>query len=90
MAGFCPLTFSEVGRANTGMNAHNKLLAALDHTIGYPNKVHSSVKKKFQEYDNKTGEHVIVLEYRIKVSPGVQPVKKRRLLPSMREMLELT
>jgi hypothetical protein len=72
------------------MSTSNKLLAALDTAIGYPNKVHSSVKKKFQEYDNKTGEHVIVLEYRIKVSPGVQPVKKRRLLPSMREMLELT
>ena len=72
------------------MSTSNKLLAALDNAIGYPNKVHSSVKKKFQEYDNKTGEHVIVIEYRIKVSPGVNPPKKRRLLPSMREVLELT
>src|ERR1039458_8975456 len=48
----------------------------LDKTIGFPQKVRSSVKKRWQGYDQWKNEHVIWLEYRIKVHPGTQPPPK--------------
>ena len=42
-------------------------------TLGFPNKIRSDVKKKGQSFDQRTGEHVFVLEYRIKVNSGIQP-----------------
>jgi hypothetical protein len=56
----------------------NKLLAVLDSTLGFPNKVRSTVRKKAQVFDQRTGEHVFVLEYRIKVNPGTQPSAKQQ------------
>lgn len=53
------------------MDGWNRLLNLLDITLGFPNKIRSDVKKKWQSYDQRTGEHVFVLEYRIKVKPGV-------------------
>src|ERR1019366_1323433 len=55
------------------MNNWNKLLGLLDMTLGFPNKIRSDVKKKGQSFDQRTGEHVFVLEYRIKVNSGFQP-----------------
>ena len=52
------------------MNEWNELLAVLDRTIGFPNKLSSKVKKVRQAYDNKKNEHVIWLEYRVRVNPG--------------------
>ena len=52
------------------MNEWNELLAVLDRTIGFPNKLSSKVKKVRQAYDNKKNEHVIWLEYRVRVKPG--------------------
>jgi len=51
----------------------NQLLAVLDATVGFPNKLRSSVKKKWQGFDQWKDEHVILLEYRVKVNPGTQP-----------------
>lgn len=64
------------------MNNWNRLLTVLDQTLGFPNKIRSTVKKKAQAFDQRTGEHVFVLEYRIKVNPGIQPEKKRAIRPS--------
>jgi hypothetical protein len=58
------------------MNDWNRLLVQLDKTIGFPNKIRSSVKKRWQGYDQWKNEHVIWLEYRIKVNPGAQPPPK--------------
>jgi len=58
------------------MNDWNRLLVQLDKTIGFPQKIRSSVKKKWQGYDQWKNEHVIWLEYRIKVQPGTQPPPK--------------
>ena len=58
------------------MNDWNRLLVQLDKTIGFPNKIRSSVKKRWQGYDLWKNEHVIWLEYRIKVNPGVHPPPK--------------
>ena len=49
------------------MNNWNKLLAILDHTLGFTNRTRSKVMKRGQGYDNKTHEHVIWLEYRVSV-----------------------
>jgi hypothetical protein len=53
------------------------LLTLLDQTLGFPNKIRSTVKKRWQSYDQRTGEHVFVLEYRIKVKPGIYPPEQR-------------
>jgi hypothetical protein len=58
------------------MNDWNRLLLMLDKTIGFPNKIRSSVKKRWQGYDLWKNEHVIMLEYRIKVNPGIHPPAK--------------
>jgi hypothetical protein len=58
------------------MNSWNRLLDLLDKTLGFPNKIRSTVKKRWQSFDQKTGEHVFVLEYRIKVKPGDEPPAK--------------
>lgn len=51
----------------------NKLLIAIDQALGFQNKVTSNVVKKWQGYDNVTHEHVIQLEYRVKVKPADIP-----------------
>jgi len=58
------------------MDSWNRLLNLLDITLGFPNKIRSTVKKKWQAFDQRTGEHVFVLEYRIKVKPGIAPPMK--------------
>jgi hypothetical protein len=63
------------------MNNWNRLLTLLDHTLGFPNKIRSNVKKRWQSFDQRTGEHVFVLEYRIKVNPGVEPPPKAPMFP---------
>jgi hypothetical protein len=50
------------------MTMWNKILALLDVQLGFQsNKVSSNVKKLWQGYDNQTNEHVIWLEYRVRV-----------------------
>jgi hypothetical protein len=58
------------------MDNWNRLLNLLDITLGFSNKIRSTVKKKWQAFDQRTGEHVFVLEYRIKVKPGIEPPAK--------------
>ena len=46
----------------------NKILALLDAQLGFQStKASSKVKKLCQGYDNQTNEHVIWLEYRVRV-----------------------
>jgi hypothetical protein len=63
------------------MNSWNRLLALLDITLGFPNKIRSTVKKRWQAFDQRTAEHVFVLEYRIKVKPGIEPPQKAPAYP---------
>jgi hypothetical protein len=51
----------------------NKLLITIDQTLGFQNKVSSNVVKKWQAFDNITQEHVIQLEYRVKIKPSDPP-----------------
>lgn len=52
------------------MNGWNRLLAALDETIGFPDRIDSTVKKVRQVYDEKKNEHVTYLEYPARVRPA--------------------
>ena len=46
----------------------NKILALLDAQFGFQStKESSKVKKLWQGYDNQTNEHVIWIEYRVRV-----------------------
>ena len=73
------------------MNTYNKLLLALDRALGFPNRRDSRWKKTFQGFDQKTGEHVFVIQYRTRVNAGVvnpqRVVHSRRGLPMIRELL---
>lgn len=79
------------------MTTWNKLLASLDATFGFPTRISSKVKKLQQGFDNKTQEHVVWIEYRVKVTAGttrpqttapqVQTVPVQRM-PFLRELLE--
>ena len=55
------------------MTPWNRLLITLDETLGFPNKISSKVKKIKQAYDNNTNEHVIWLEYRVRVANDEVP-----------------
>jgi hypothetical protein len=48
------------------MNKWNRLLATLDHVYGFNDKKKSTIRKVSQTFDERTNEHVIVLEYRVR------------------------
>ena len=48
------------------MNKWNRLLATLDHVYGYKDKKKSTIRKVSQTFDERTNEHVIMLEYRVR------------------------
>jgi hypothetical protein len=48
------------------MNKWNRLLATLDHTFGFKDQKKSTIRKLSQTFDERTNEHVIMLEYRVR------------------------
>lgn len=67
------------------MKNWSRLLAVLDKTIGFPNRIDSTVKKVRQMYDEKKNEHVIYLEYRVRVRPGGMNVPNPDALRLLRD-----
>ena len=59
----------------------------LDKTIGFPNRIDSTVKKVRQGYDEKKNEHVIYLEYRVRVKPGGMNVPNPEALRLLRDLV---
>ncbi len=59
------------------MNRWNKLLAALDDVFGFANKKNSSVKKRRQYFDEKSNEHVFLIEYRVMRGESVDEKKRK-------------
>ncbi len=53
-------------KGDQDMNKWNRLLAALDHVYGYNDKKKSTIRKVSQTFDERTNEHVIMLEYRVR------------------------
>lgn len=49
------------------MNNWTKLLTILDDIFGHGQTKQSRITKKLQGFDNKTGEHIVQIEYRTKL-----------------------
>ncbi len=47
------------------MTKWDRLLAQLDQVFGFADRKKSSVKKRRQGFDEKTNEHVFIIEYRV-------------------------
>ena len=68
------------------MNNTTRLLALLDDVFGTQDKVKSTFRKISQDYDERTDEHVIVIEYRVrergalKTTPQGRQQRKGQLL----------
>ena len=73
------------------MNKWNRLLASLDRVFGMTNKERSTFKKISQEFDENTNEHVIVIEYRVRVKGTVKSTPRknsgRRQLAFLRQLM---
>ena len=73
------------------MNKWNRLLASLDRVFGMNNKERSTFKKLSQAFDEKTNEHVIVIEYRARVKGTVKSTPRknsgRRQLAFLRQLM---
>ena len=48
------------------MNKWNRLLDSLDVMFGFTNKKESTFRKIGQTFDERTGEHVFQIEYRVR------------------------
>jgi hypothetical protein len=66
-------TWINTSKENFDMATWNEFVAVLDQTIGFGNKVSSSVETLSQWYDDQKDEHVTLLEYRIKVEKSPLP-----------------
>lgn len=64
------------------MNGWNKLMVLLDSLFGFPNKAASKVKKVRQAFDNRTQEHVIWIEYRVRVNNAQPQTPDPKLVPA--------
>ena len=68
------------------MNNHTRLLALLDDVFGPDEKAKSSFRKVSQDYDERTDEHVVLIEYRVrekgslKTTPQGRQQRKGQLL----------
>jgi len=60
------------------MNKWNRLLASLDRVFGMSNKERSTFKKLSQNFDEKTNEHVILIEYRVRVKGTVKSTPRKK------------
>jgi len=59
------------------MNAMTRLLADLDQVFGFKDKKKSTYRKISQVFDERTNEHVIMIEYRVR--RGGDGVVSRRI-----------
>ena len=70
------------------MTAWNQLKLLLDKMFGFTNIVSSNVTKRGQGYDLKKGEHVIWLEYRVRVADSPAGVTSEQVeMACLRELL---
>jgi len=60
------------------MTQWDRLLVQLDKVFGFEGRVRSTVKKRRQAFDEKTNEHVFILEYRVVKGTGEHSDPKKR------------
>ena len=70
------------------MNKSNQLLALLDRVFGFPNKIRSTFRKLRQDFDEKTNEHVILIEYRVSVKGTMKSAPRRKQQPNEMAMIQ--
>ena len=70
------------------MNKSNQLLAWLDRVFGFPNKIKSTFRKVSQSFDQKTNEHVVLIEYRVTVKGTMKSAPKRQQQPNQMAMIQ--
>ena len=70
------------------MNKSNQLLALLDRVFGFPNKIKSTFRKYSQNFDEKTNEHVILIEYRVSVKGTMKSAPRRKRQPNQMAMIQ--
>ena len=59
------------------MNKWDRLLVQLDKVFGFEDRKKSTVKKSRQVFDEKTNEHVFILEYRVMKGERSDPKKRK-------------
>ena len=69
------------------MNKSNQLLVLLDRVLGFPNKIRSTFRKHSQSFDEKTNEHVVLIEYRVRVKGTMKSKPRRKKGPSQMAMI---
>ena len=70
------------------MNKWNRLLTALDNVYGFNDKKKSTIRKVSQTFDERTNEHVIMLEYRVRRGgDGVVIRSPRKKAPTKLKLL---
>jgi hypothetical protein len=70
------------------MNKSNQLLAMMDRVFGFPNKIRSKFRKLSQNFDEKTNEHVILIEYRVSVKGTMKSAPRKRQGPNQMAMIQ--
>jgi hypothetical protein len=60
------------------MNKWNRLLLLLDEVFGFKNKIRSKFRKISQSFDERTNEHVFLIEYRVVVKGTIQSTPTQR------------
>ncbi len=69
------------------MNKSNQLLIMLDRVFGFPNKIKSTFRKVSQSFDQKTNEHVVLIEYRVSVKGTMKSAPSRKQQPTQMAMI---
>jgi hypothetical protein len=70
------------------MNKSNQLLVLLDRVFGFPNKIKSTFRKISQDFDQKTNEHVVLIEYRVSVKGTMKSKPRKRQGPNQMAMIQ--
>ena len=70
------------------MNKSNQLLAMLDRVFGFPNKIRSTFRKLSQDFDERTNEHVILIEYRVSVKGTMKSAPRKKQGPNQMAMIQ--
>ena len=70
------------------MNKWNRLLASLDEVLGFKNKIRSKYRKVSQDFDEKTNEHVVLIEYRVSVKGTMKSKPRRKQGPNQMAMIQ--
>ena len=60
------------------MTKWDRLLAMLDQVFGFQDRKRSSVKKRRQVFDEKTNEHVFIIEYRVMKREHSDPKRRKK------------